>query len=729
MKRLKGKEEVKGGYRGIPFMFSFFGLSENTLILLLLLFAIAIFFLFLLLIYLHRRSSPSDKTEPNKKEHVPSTPPQKSNVSKKKRGNSYSRIIETLREEYPRADEIGLKKVKIKGDRLVGIFFIELDETLLKYRDIKYRFLSKREIDHEESMGKEEDLSKLINRKDPRFFVDEYKSVYLGISDSIKRIHLGQIERKDIISDIKKWISLNREVETNRLIIKNIFNDGGMFTVLLVEKDAELEHYVVAEENGGMIEYNVTCGQSSYHEEKDLSELTELPFTHGIEIELQVVRENWRWVGGDQMTIVFEEILNEARGRISRLRNEADDLIRKKWTEEPVIKEDSKGYEAVHIEYGSENRSYSLLGKDSHVALKTNILEIQTPPCEYLEELEWWIYNLYRISHEVVEGLDIGATVLSIGTNPVEEYSKGVSFGEHHHLGIEDEDLRKEVYNTFRYFTPHLIGISSDSPFLASMEPRFTSNEMGNFVILSPSYSMRLEKNNEQFRTSPYLPISKGKDHLKKKLKRTGESLRMIDIYPYTRFGTIEVRLFDTQLTTMDRISLAIILQVLALYVKGEVGKGHHSPRLSTERLKRNRENSIEDGMMGRLHIPKEGDLPLIEKKNEKYIYESWKNTLERLWPYFEELGLESSPYLKNILLKLYCSDVIPIHPPISPSQLILYREYQEGEDFEALLHGLRYISTKAATDKRYSLWSDYVDLEDVKISDLGVLSSEEVSP
>ncbi|MFW6144719.1 MAG: glutamate-cysteine ligase family protein, partial [Candidatus Natronoplasma sp.] len=558
------------------------------------------------------------------------------------------------------------------------------------------------------------------------FCVDEYKTVYARKEDSYHKISSSSAdaERKALISKAKTWITASDEVEREDLKIKNIFHEKDRTQILLTERERTRDHLLMMERDFTIKRYRRIEDSSFLLPGEENQGLTRLPFTHGIEMELQVVKKNWDWVEGGQMAIVFQEILNDSRRKIAGLRNTAEENIQKKWKDDVVIKEDDKGYEAVHIKYsvGGEQEYYSVLGKDSHVTFKTNILEVQTPPCEYLEELEWWVYHLYRIAHEVVKDLNIDADIIPVGTNPVEEYSEGLSFGEHHHVGIEDLELRKEVYNTYRYLIPHFIALSSNSPFLGDKGPSSAFNDLGNLVITDPSYNMRLKNNVEQFRVPPYLPYAgeEGKAFFKEELGRTDKSARMIDIYPFTRYDTIEVRIFDTQLTTMDRISIALLLQAVALHVKErfEEGDGGCSPKISSSLLKKNRDQSIEDGMLGRMYS--EEDFDLTGESGHGYLYKDCRALLKGLYPRFKELGVEDTSHLKNLLLKVFSMEDqhIAVEPPISPSQLLIFRSGETDSSLEAILDELRLLSQRAAEDMRYDLWSKYMDIGEMDISD-----------
>ncbi len=639
-------------------------------------------------------------------------------------GKSLTAIIDDLYREFSDAEKVILKKVTYEEKRLIGVFLIQRSDRLLEHREINHSILTRNEIESEGEIGEIESISDIerdrLYHGTIEFLVDEYKNVYVKSGDTIKNVSSEKVRRQNIISQGREWVGFTQNIPLNRLRIKNISSEENKLILLLGEENSIEDHRLVIKEGKGVIEYNKTDSQMFSHE-KEGPEFSELEFTHGIEVELQVIKKDWSWVDGNQMTIVFEEILNGALEKLRMSREEAPPLVRRKWTGKIETGEDDKGYEAIHIQYSCDNKEeqYSIFGKDSHVALKTNILEIKTPPCEYLEEIEWWIHNLYKIAQEVVEELDIGATVLSIGTNPVEEYSEGVSFGEHHHLGFEDDKLRKKAYNLFRYFIPHLIGISTDSPFHAGAFPNYTYNDFNNLVITESSYSMRLKKNNEQFKVPPHLPINEDKKYFEETLGRVDEPLRMIDIFPFTRFDTIEVRIFDTQLTTLDRMTLAIVLQALTMYARDHMDEKKKNALISDGTLKKNRKEAVENGLLGRFYVEEtiEDRYPIIEKSQKKYLYESWRKILGELWPYFDKMGVTDTLYLKNLILRLYSCEKISLEPPVSPAQLILYHQGEGEKELQDILKNIRSMGVRAAGDPEYHLWPNDLALEKISIS------------
>ena len=627
-------------------------------------------------------------------------------------------VLKELEKGYPEAKNIFLKNVIVQGKDLIGFFLVECSDEPLRTRSLKYRYLSRREIGDKQKTiekGSLPDIENTTKAKGFEFFLDEFKNIYVETEERLIRI---SAERDDLVSRAKRWLVSVQEAEYHNLDIKDIYRkEEGLF-LLMEETGSEKKHHILIDKDEGIKSYEKAKISAGSANTSNTIEDPKLPFTHGIEVELQVVKNDWRWVEGDQMSLVFQQILKSARKKIRGLRASSTTLISDKWSGEVQIEEDDRGYEAVHLGYRTKKkeRTYSVFGKDSHVAFKTNILEIQTPPCEHLEELKWWIYNLYRIAHESVEELDLNIHLAPIGTNPKEKYSKGVSFGEHHHIGIEDEELKRKVYNLYRSLIPHLISISSNSPLTQDRSPSFTYNERDNLVITQPSYTTRLKNNIEQFKTPPYLPEGKGRRFFEEVLEREKESLRMVDIFPFTRFGTIEVRLFDTQFTTIDRISIALILQTLAFYAKKELASGNI--KFPEKTLKKNRKEAIENGLLGRFYQHEYKTADPFRNNGSHHIYQSWRETVESIWPYLKEIGKENPLAIRNILLRLYSDDRLSIRAPISPAQLLLHHPEVE-DDIESILKVIEKISKYATKDPDYNLWSEFLDLEEMSLDDL----------
>ncbi|HYD30110.1 MAG TPA: carboxylate-amine ligase [Azospirillaceae bacterium] len=125
--------------------------------------------------------------------------------------------------------------------------------------------------------------------------------------------------------------------------------------------------------------------------------------------------------------------------------------------------------------------------------------------------------------------------------------------GMHVHVGVEDDDLRIDLMNQVRYFLPHLLALSTSSPFWQGQDTERRSYRLAVWHEL-PRTGMP-----EEFQSyGEYL-------HHVEVLKRAGiiEDASMLwwDIRPSVRFPTLEMRITDICTRLDDAVTVA------ALYV------------------------------------------------------------------------------------------------------------------------------------------------------------------
>lgn len=127
--------------------------------------------------------------------------------------------------------------------------------------------------------------------------------------------------------------------------------------------------------------------------------------------------------------------------------------------------------------------------------------------------------------------------------------------GMHVHIGIEDDDLRIDLMNQIRYFLPHLLALSTSSPF-------WRGQDMGR-------KSYRLAVWNELPRTGmpeEFLSYGEYQRHVDV-LVRAGiiedASKLWWDVRPSCRFPTLELRITDVCTRLDDAITVAAIFRCL----------------------------------------------------------------------------------------------------------------------------------------------------------------------
>jgi len=117
--------------------------------------------------------------------------------------------------------------------------------------------------------------------------------------------------------------------------------------------------------------------------------------------------------------------------------------------------------------------------------LHQSIVEVGSPVCDTAVELRDEVVRLRKLVYDLAA--ESGLTIAAAGTHPfsswmdqeitpLERYvtiqedlqeiaRKNLIFGMHVHVGIEDRDFLVDAMNVARYFLPHLLCLSTSSPF------------------------------------------------------------------------------------------------------------------------------------------------------------------------------------------------------------------------------------------------------------------------
>lgn len=128
-------------------------------------------------------------------------------------------------------------------------------------------------------------------------------------------------------------------------------------------------------------------------------------------------------------------------------------------------------------------------------------------------------------------------------------------FGLHVHIGVESKEIAIALMNQLRTWIPHLLALSSNSPFWAG---RMTGLKSYRSVIWKPFPRSGI---------SEVFSSANDFDSYIQKLVNTGciDNGKKIwwDIRPHPFFGTIEFRVFDMPGTSDDMIALAALCQAM----------------------------------------------------------------------------------------------------------------------------------------------------------------------
>ena len=125
--------------------------------------------------------------------------------------------------------------------------------------------------------------------------------------------------------------------------------------------------------------------------------------------------------------------------------------------------------------------------------------------------------------------------------------------GMHVHVGIEDPELRIDLMNQASYFLPHLLALSTSSPFWHGMESGLKSYRMSVFHSL-PRTGLP-----EHF--SSWAEYERHVDALVKPGLMEDATKLWWDIRPSARYPTVEMRISDVCTRIEDGITIAALFQ------------------------------------------------------------------------------------------------------------------------------------------------------------------------
>ena len=287
--------------------------------------------------------------------------------------------------------------------------------------------------------------------------------------------------------------------------------------------------------------------------------------------------------------------------------------------------------------------------------LMESVCEIATTPCRDTREVGAQLRTLRRTVQQVASarGLRVG----SAGTHPFALWEdqrivsrpryrdliaglqfvarQEIIFGIHVHVGVDDPDKAIHVTNGMRVHLPLLLALSANSPFWRGDQTGLDSTRTPIFrafprVGIPPRYddfedwSARIDfmTGSRVIRDYTYL---------------------WYDVRPHPNFGTVEVRVMDSQTRVEHTIALAGLIQAMVKELAEHYEAGNDLSRYPYEMLDENKWLAARHGLSGSLvDLPDIGRVPVPELA---------RRLLDRLAPHAEELGsTEDLEHVEDIL-------------------------------------------------------------------------------
>ena len=204
-------------------------------------------------------------------------------------------------------------------------------------------------------------------------------------------------------------------------------------------------------------------------------------------------------------------------------------------------------------------------------------LEINTEVCRDLPSVRRDLEERIALARSAARGM--GLDLLCAGTHPVSSWKdqavtdnpryrrlleefrlwgrRLAICGLHVHVGVDDGDKAVAVLNVLRGYLPHLLALSTSSPFWAGYDTGMYSSRIKIFEILPTAGLPPRLKNWREFGALVKVLMD----------TRTIESTREIwwEARPHPAFGTLEVRVCDSPSTLDEMLTLTALIQALVV--------------------------------------------------------------------------------------------------------------------------------------------------------------------
>lgn len=128
-------------------------------------------------------------------------------------------------------------------------------------------------------------------------------------------------------------------------------------------------------------------------------------------------------------------------------------------------------------------------------------------------------------------------------------------FGLHVHIGLNDRDLAIDIMNAARYFLPHMLALSSNSPFWLGRKTGFKSTRATIFKRFPRTGIPDYFSSNAEYESYINLLIKTGCIDNGRKI--------WWDVRPHPIFDTLEFRICDIPTHAEDTLALAALCQAI----------------------------------------------------------------------------------------------------------------------------------------------------------------------
>ncbi|MBI1787074.1 MAG: carboxylate-amine ligase [Acidobacteria bacterium] len=237
-------------------------------------------------------------------------------------------------------------------------------------------------------------------------------------------------------------------------------------------------------------------------------------------------------------------------------------------TVDPVTRDLRSHIDAEILEKGKK-----LLKERVKAEMHQSVVEVGTGVCRNIQEAAQDVLEVRRGIVELAR--ENGLRVASAGTHPFADWRRqdiypdpryhtiveemqmvaraNLIFGLHVHVGIEDRETQIQIMNAARYFLPHILALSTNSPFWLGMDTGLKS------------YRCKVFDRFPRTNIPDYFPSWGEYESFVGLLVKTRciDNAKKIwwDIRPHPIFQTLEFRICDVPMRYEETIAIAALIQ------------------------------------------------------------------------------------------------------------------------------------------------------------------------
>lgn len=318
----------------------------------------------------------------------------------------------------------------------------------------------------------------------------------------------------------------------------------------------------------------------------------------------------------------------------SKYKNDIDPYLKPSFSlgvEEEYMILDPKTRELrSHIEYGILEEAQKVLQSNVKPEMHGSMLEIGSHVCKNTSELHNDIKRIRGIVRNLVtaHGLRIGAA----STHPFSHWATQeitpdaryqaivedmqvlarslIIFGMHIHIGIENRETQIQIMNEIRYFMPHILALTVNSPFWTGFDTGLKSYRSKVFERFPRTGIPGDFQSNAEYKSYVDLLIKTNCIDNAKKI--------WYDVRPHPNFPTLEIRICDLPMTVNETSAIAALVQAIAAKLFALYRKNLSFRMYSRALIMENKWRAVRYGLDGKLiDFGRQKEVPARELINE----------------------------------------------------------------------------------------------------------------